>query len=65
MQLSIKLCQIFANEGCVFYCPQHRGREKPGNLIILWQLDFVVKFFGRYNFDNFAEVQYNMVITLS
>ena len=28
-------------------------------------LDFVVKLCARYNLDNFAEVQYNMVITLS
>ena len=27
-------------------------------------LDFVVKLCARYNLDNFAEVQYNMVITL-
>ena len=36
MQLSIKLCQIFPNEGCIFCCPQHRNGERndQGNLIM-------------------------------
>ena len=43
-----------------------RARET-GELdyLALWQLDLVVKLCALYNFDNFAEVQYNMVITLS